>query len=161
MKHWRIWVTLAILAYMGLDLFVWRPLASRNGSVVINRTPVPPLPTLHPDTVAQGEALYQQHCAACHGAQLQGAPDWKTPLADRSYPPPPHDSSGHTWHHPDELLLDITAIGGDPANNSKMPAFKDQLREEQMVAILTFLKSKWGREEREFQWWMTETSKNQ
>lgn len=78
MKRWRIWVALAILAYMGLDLLVWRPLVSRSGPVVSNQTSVPPVPTLHPDTVAQGEALYQQHCAACHGAQLQGASTGKS-----------------------------------------------------------------------------------
>jgi mono/diheme cytochrome c family protein len=160
MKSWRIWLVLAVIAYMGLDLLVWRPFATRSGPVVINQTPVPPVPTLHPDAVAQGEALYQQHCAVCHGAELQGAPDWKKSLADRSYPPPPHDNSGHTWHHPDELLLDITANGGDPATNAKMPAFKDKLSEAQMITILAFIKSKWGREEREFQWWMTATSTN-
>jgi len=160
MKHWRIWVALAILAYMGLDLFVWQPFASRNAPVEINQTPVPPVPTLNREVVAQGEALYQQHCAACHGADRQGAPNWKSPLADRSYPPPPHDSSGHTWHHADDLLLSTTTNGGNPTSNSKMPAFKDKLSQEQMIAILTFIKSKWSREAREFQWWMTATNRN-
>ena len=131
--------------------------ASTGSPVIINETAVPPLPTLNPDRVAQGGQLYAQHCAECHGANLEGAPDWKRALADGSLPPPPHDGSGHTWHHPDLLLISITLNGGDPAYNSKMPAFGDKLTEDEATAILDFVKSKWGKDEREFQWWVTYT----
>lgn len=126
--------------------------------VVINGTAVPPLPTLDASAVAAGERLYGQYCAACHGANLAGAADWKTQLADGSLPPPPHDSSGHTWHHADSLLLSITRDGGDVAANSRMPAFDGQLSDDEISAILTFLKSRWGEEERKFQWWVTVTA---
>jgi mono/diheme cytochrome c family protein len=126
--------------------------------VVINNTPVPPVPTLDSGRVTQGAALYPRYCASCHGSELEGAPEWKKPLADGSFPPPPHDGTGHTWHHPDALLLSIIADGGDPASNSRMPLFKDQLTPDEMTAILGFIKSRWGKEEREFQWWITETS---
>ncbi len=125
--------------------------------VVINETAVPPVPTLNPERVTQGATAYSQQCAACHGATLEGALDWKQSLPDGSFPPPPHDSSGHTWHHPDSLLLAIIADGGDPAFNSKMPAFRDKLTEQERRAVLEFIKSKWGKNEREFQWWMTAT----
>lgn len=141
---------------VGLALLLWRT-PSPSSPVVINDTAVPPVPTLAPDRVARGAMLYAQSCARCHRANLEGAPDWKKSLPDASLPPPPHDRSGHTWHHPDTLLLDIIANGGDPAFNSKMPAFKDKLSEEEMRAILAFIKSKWGKDEREFQWWMTAT----
>ncbi len=78
-----------------------------------------------------------------------------------AYPPPQHDRTGHTWHHPDSLILEITANGGDPTQNSKMPAFKDRLAEDEMESILEFIKRKWGREEREYQWWLTATGKEQ
>jgi len=52
--------------------------------VVINSTAVPPVPTPDPDRVARGAVLYAQHCAACHGANLEGAPDWKKRLLDGS-----------------------------------------------------------------------------
>lgn len=129
--------------------------------VVLNGIAAPPLPTLVPEQVASGKAVYAQFCASCHGANLEGQPNWKEPLADGSLPAPPHDSTGHTWHHPDELLLDITANGGDPKYNSKMPAFQDQLSSEQIVAVLEFIKSQWGREEREYQWWMTTVGSQQ
>jgi mono/diheme cytochrome c family protein len=125
--------------------------------VVINNTAVPPVPTLNPEWVTQGALIYAQQCAACHGANLEGAPDWKKPLPDGTFPPPPHDASGHTWHHPDSLLLTIIADGGDPAYNSKMPPFRDRLTELERRAVLEFIKSSWGRNEAEFQWWMTAT----
>ena len=98
-----------------------------KGQFVINNTPVPPVPTLDPARVSQGAALYAQSCASCHGANLEGAPDWKKSLPDGSLPPPPNDGSGHTWHHSDTVLLDIISSGGDRAYNSKLPAFNDKL----------------------------------
>lgn len=149
-----LWLTLVVLI-LGAAILVYQLPAGANRSVVINQTAVPPLPTLNPEILAQGETLYAQYCAKCHGANLEGAPNWKQRLPDGSLPPPPHDASGHTWHHPDKLLIAITENGGDPADNSKMPAFKDQLSRQRIVAILEFIKSKWEREEREYQWWMT------
>jgi len=145
------------MVFVGVALLFWNTTLSGNAPVVMGGTAVPPVPTLDANAVAEGKALYAQYCATCHGAALQGVPNWKTRLADGSLPPPPHDSSGHTWHHEDSLLLNIIANGGDPKYNSKMPAFKETLTETQMAAILAFLKSAWGREEREFQWWMTAT----
>ena len=157
MTKWR-WFALIIALIVGvlglLSLAVFRS----DSQVVINGTAVPPVPALNADRVAQGQALYAQYCASCHGANLAGAPNWRMTLPDGSLPPPPHDGSGHTWHHADGLLLSIIADGGDPAFNSKMPPFKDKLTEEQARLILDFLKSTWDQEKREFQWWMTATN---
>lgn len=110
---------------------------------------------LDPEAVARGEALYLQYCASCHGVDLSGDPDWKTPGPDGAYPPPPHDSSGHTWHHPDALLLEIIR-DGSPFQPSNMPAFGSVLTDEDITAILEYLKSNWGAEEQEFQRSVTE-----
>lgn len=159
MKRPHFWILLFVLAVsIGATLpLLWRTSLVSN-MVVINNTAVPPVPTLDSDRVNQGARLYARYCAECHGANLEGASDWKRSLPDGSLPPPPHDSSGHTWHHADALLLSIIANGGDPAYNSKMPAFKDKLPEGEMILILDFIKSKWGREESELQWWATVTS---
>jgi mono/diheme cytochrome c family protein len=155
-KNWRLWTILFLLAAIGSDFLFFRSgLFTGERQVVINDIAAPPVPTQNAAEVAKGAALYAQYCATCHGANLEGKPDWKTPLADGSLPSPPHDSTGHTWHHPDEMLITITLNGGNPETNSKMPPFKDQLTRAQAVAILEFIKSKWGREEREYQWWMT------
>jgi cytochrome c5 len=35
------------------------------------------------DQVARGKAVYERHCAACHGAKLEGQPNW-----EERYAPP-------------------------------------------------------------------------
>jgi mono/diheme cytochrome c family protein len=87
----------------------------------------------------EGRELYVTYCASCHGANLQGQPDWKQPLADGTMPAPPHDASGHTWHHADELLFQIIKEGGQGG----MPAFGAQLSDDQIWAVLAYIKSTW------------------
>ena len=155
MKNLQNWlIAFSIIMALAVIYFSWSN-ASANQPVVINQTAVAPLPTLNREKVTQGEVLYAQYCASCHGVDLKGSPMWKELSPDGSLPPPPHDSTGHTWHHTDELLISIIQNGGDPSYNSKMPAFKDKLTEDESLAVLEFIKSKWGREEREFQWWIT------
>ena len=55
--------------------------------------------------IAQGEDLYREYCAACHGADLEGQPDWRSAGPDGVLPAPPHDETGHTWHHPDGVAV--------------------------------------------------------
>lgn len=81
---------------------------------------IPPPPPLDPAQVAQGERLYLQYCAACHKPQGEGDPDWKRPNEDGSFKPPPHTNEGHTWHHGDDLLLDLIA-NGSTFPQSRMP----------------------------------------
>ncbi|MEX2251967.1 MAG: cytochrome c [Acidimicrobiia bacterium] len=105
--------------------------------------------------VARGEDLYQENCASCHRPDLSGDPDWKTPNADGSYPPPPHDSSGHTWHHSDQALLAIIRDGSD-FPQTRMPSFGDKLTDDDIGAILDYFKANWGPEERKYQRQITE-----
>jgi len=114
----------------------------------------PPPPNLDNGRVARGEELYQQNCASCHRADLSGDPNWKTPNPDGSYPPPPHDSSGHTWHHSDQLLLEIIGDGSD-FPESRMPTFSGALTDEEILAIIEYFKANWGQEQRGFQWQVT------
>jgi mono/diheme cytochrome c family protein len=105
-----------------------------------------------------GRALYAEHCAACHGAQLEGAPDWQQRGPDGRFPAPPHDETGHTWHHGDGMLFDYVRRGGqavlddlDVALPSGMPGFGDVLGDTEIEAILAFIRSTWPKEIREFQ----------
>lgn len=102
-----------------------------------------------------GEELYAAHCASCHGANLEGQGNWRTQLPDGAYPAPPHDASGHTWHHPDSQLFEITKFGGQtsapPRFQSAMPAFQDVLSDAEIWAVLEFIKSRWPPKEREAQ----------
>ena len=101
--------------------------------------------------VALGTKVYAQHCAACHGAKLEGQPDWKSRLPNGRLPAPPHDDSGHTWHHADHVLVAIVKNGlvppyATPGYESDMPAFGGKLSDEEMWAVLAFIKSHWSRE---------------
>lgn len=100
------------------------------------------------DVVARGQIVYAQNCASCHGADLKGEPDWRNRDADGYLPAPPHDESGHTWHHSDALLFGITKFGivkyaGDANYKTRMPAYQDVLSDQDIVAVLSYIKSTW------------------
>jgi mono/diheme cytochrome c family protein len=90
----------------------------------------------------------------------EGAADWQIPNTDGTYNPPPHDDSGHTWHHPDQLLIEMIAVGGQ-LPQTRMPGFGDQLTDEQIVGVVEFIKTWWGPEERAFQLEMTLRAANE
>jgi mono/diheme cytochrome c family protein len=105
-------------------------------------------------TVAQGRTLYAEHCAACHGANLEGQPNWQEPLPGGRMPAPPHDASGHTWHHSDRELFLITKEGMSAlvsGYESDMPAFEGVLSDDEIRAVLAFIKSTWPSRERQYQ----------
>jgi mono/diheme cytochrome c family protein len=100
------------------------------------------------DVTALGHKVYVQHCAACHGGRLQGQPNWRERDAAGRLPAPPHDASGHTWHHPDAVLFRITRDGVAKAANlqgydSAMPAYDGVLTDAEIVAVLSWIKSQW------------------
>ncbi|WP_375255447.1 c-type cytochrome [Yoonia sp.] len=104
----------------------------------------------YPVDLVAGEELYIQSCAACHGTNLEGQADWRSPGADGRLPAPPHDETGHTWHHPDSLLFNYTKLGGKEALaaqgmdfDSGMPGFGEILSDEEIWNILAYIKSTW------------------
>lgn len=108
--------------------------------------------------LAQGGQLYQDYCASCHGANLEGQPDWRSPGPDGVLPAPPHDETGHTWHHSDSVLFDYTKLGGEAALAAQgvdfasgMPGFGDQLSDNQIRNILAYIKSTWPARQRQVQ----------
>ena len=98
--------------------------------------------------VTLGASVYRDHCAICHGANLEGQPEWKSRKPDGRLPAPPHDQTGHTWHHSDDILFRITKGGLNPplapaGYQSDMPAFGGVLTDEQIWAVLAYIKSRW------------------
>jgi mono/diheme cytochrome c family protein len=97
--------------------------------------------------VAAGEAIYRAQCANCHGANLEGQPDWRNRLPTGRLPAPPHDESGHTWHHPDDVLFKIVKEG--PAFyttlgvETDMPGFQGTLSDQDIAAVISYIKSRW------------------
>ena len=99
------------------------------------------------EQVALGRRVYGEQCAACHGDKLQGQPNWKKRLPTGGLPAPPHDASGHTWHHPDQVLFDVTRHGGGrfaPAGfKSNMPGFAEALDNAEIWAVLAYIMRSW------------------
>jgi mono/diheme cytochrome c family protein len=113
-----------------------------------------------PEQIARGAALYAETCASCHGANLEGAPDWRRRNADGRMPAPPHDETGHTWHHSDRDLFNITQLGVSgvlPGYASDMPAYRDVLSDAEIIAVLAFIKSTWPERQRAAQARITES----
>lgn len=114
---------------------------------------------------AQGEVLYGEYCASCHGANLEGQPDWQSPGPDGRLPAPPHDETGHTWHHPDSVLFQYTKLGGRETLalqgvefDSGMPGFEGQLSDQEIWTILAYIRSTWPERARAAQAARTEAS---
>jgi mono/diheme cytochrome c family protein len=105
-------------------------------------------------TGSTGKALYAQNCASCHGVNLEGQPDWMRRKPDGRLPAPPHDRTGHTWHHSDRQLFIITKAGLQalaPGYESDMPAFEHTLSDEQIIQILHYIVSTWPEREQAYQ----------
>ena len=97
--------------------------------------------------VTLGQNIYSENCASCHGVDLEGQENWQKRDDEGYLPAPPHDERGHTWHHPDEYLFLMTKYGIEKIIGkkylNKMPAYKDILTDKEIIAVLSFIKSKW------------------
>ncbi|MBT3703128.1 MAG: cytochrome c [Alphaproteobacteria bacterium] len=100
--------------------------------------------------VRLGKKVYAVNCASCHGDKLQGQINWQQRNANGNLPAPPHNETGHTWHHNDKLLFDLTKkglkviAGADYKTN--MPTYEDILSDQEIIAVLSFIKSTWPEE---------------
>ena len=139
---------LAPLAWVGLAL-VGLAAAACGGS-----------PTADP--AEPGRQLYLNNCAACHGSAGEGQDDWQQRNPDGSFRAPPHGPAGHTWHHADGLLFRVVRDGGTDIPSlgvkSGMPAFGDRLSDDQIVAIIDYLRTLWEPDGREFQAQVTDNT---
>lgn len=101
--------------------------------------------------LTNGQTLYAEHCASCHGAKLEGQPNWRTPDENGVLPAPPQDETGHTWHHDNQLLFEYTQLGGEEALAARgvtgfasgMPGFGDTLSDDDIWDILAYIRSTW------------------
>lgn len=95
----------------------------------------------------RGQEVYVNQCAGCHGIDLQGQTGWQIRDKDGFLPAPPHDETGHTWHHSDTLLFSMTKYGiqhlAGESYKSRMPAYQGVLSDGEIIAVLSYIKSKW------------------
>ena len=108
---------------------------------------------LRPDDpvfVKMGKKVYLVQCASCHGVTLEGQVGWQDTMVDGMRLAPPHDKSGHTWHHPDEMLFNLTKYGFKAMINDdykvSMPVYDGILSDEEIIASLSYIKSTWPKE---------------
>ena len=101
-------------------------------------------------TPRTGQDTFATTCAACHGVNGEGQPNWHIPREDGTLPAPPLNGDGHTWHHGDGLLYRIVSEGGSflevpSVSNFKsgMPSFREQLSHDELVAVITYVKTLW------------------
>jgi len=105
------------------------------------------------EQIELGAKVFATNCASCHGVQAQGlVEDWQTPLDDGSYPAPPLNGTGHAWHHDMPVLLEIVQQGG-ALYEGKMPAFAEQLQEDEQLAAIVWFQSLWSDET--YRIWLT------
>jgi mono/diheme cytochrome c family protein len=132
-------VALIMVGVVAINIFAGR----RPSTTTINR-----MDARNTELVAQGQRIYVAQCASCHGANLEGQASWQERRADGSMPAPPHDESGHTWHHSDALLFEIVKNGGQasspPGYKNGMPAFGGTLSDTEIWAVLSYIKSTWS-----------------
>ncbi|MBE2270178.1 MAG: cytochrome c [Anaerolinea sp.] len=132
-----------------------------HGEAVSDGSPIQILDRSFTETeIAQGQVVYTQYCAACHGVDGQGQfPE--APLVPDStgrLGAPPHNETGHTWHHSDVLLIRYVTEGGfsDPTRFYTMPPFGDILTDEQILQVVAYIKTMWTDEQRASQRQLTE-----
>ncbi len=111
-----------------------RVISTLSGSAIVRKE--------DPELVRKGEAVFRRHCAACHGRQAEGAPDWRRRGEDGFYPPPPLNGTGHAWHHPTAMLRDMIR-NGSPPGQGRMPAWGDKLSAEEIDAVIAWFQSLW------------------
>lgn len=134
-----------VAACGGAAVAAWLAYASLRGESGPIR-----IDTADRELVKLGKAVYAAQCASCHGAALEGQPDWRSRLPDGTLPAPPHDEGGHTWHHPDHVLFRIVEQGGQAVAptgfKSGMPGFGGTLSDREIAASLAYIKSRWPEE---------------
>ncbi len=139
---------IALIAVGGAALIGAALYAFTNGSAETDRV------VLHdsdPAIVSLGASVYEANCASCHGADLEGQANWRSPDEDGRLPAPPHDQTGHTWHHDGDTLFRLTKYGvgaliNDPDYASNMPIYDGVLSDEEIIAVLSYIKSTWPEE---------------
>lgn len=106
--------------------------------------------------IIRGKVVSDKFCSLCHGKNLEGQPNWRQRKDDGKLPAPPLNGTGHTWHHADKLLFGIIKEGvvppyGPPNYKTDMPAWGTTLSDEDIWAVIAYIKSRWPAEAQKIQ----------
>lgn len=87
-----------------------------------------------------GAAVYAALCVACHQANGKGLPGVFPPLAESEWVLGNEATAAAIVLHGITGTLTVKGV----AYNGAMPAFKDQLNDEQVAAVLSYVRAQWG-----------------
>ena len=90
---------------------------------------------------AEGENLYGQHCASCHGQQGTGLGAFP-PLAGSEWVTGDPDTAIRILLHGLQGRIEVDGR----SYNNVMPAFGRRLSDEEVAALLSYIRSSWGNE---------------
>jgi mono/diheme cytochrome c family protein len=97
--------------------------------------------------VSHGALVYLDNCASCHGAKLEGQPDWQHVNVNGRLPAPPLNGTGHGWRHSDAELFHMIKFSvlaeAGPGYQTDMPAFEKTLSDADIQAVVAFIRSRW------------------
>ena len=85
------------------------------------------------DLFQQGQKVFEDNCAHCHRAQRRGAPR-----------PPFRPTTGTRLSSGDPEPVIATVLNGRKGSLGQMPAWKDTLDDQQIAAVITYIRQAWS-----------------
>ena len=89
-----------------------------------------------PELVAQGQTIFNETCAVCHGPNGEG--DVGSPL----------NGSAHAWHHVDKQLISFVSDG---IPGTAMAGHGEHLTDQEIGAVISFIKTWWTPQQQNMQ----------
>ena len=147
-------MTRLVLLLTGLLLLAGCGTAAPAPSIQLVAPEDLPTRTFTNPALAEGQYLYNYHCGHCHGYDGEGQLSASIPQARELglHLVPPQDSTGHTWEHPDHLLIRVVEDGiPNPLMQFPMPSYKGVLSEQEIRNILSYIRLWWTEPQRAHQ----------
>ena len=84
------------------------------------------------DLVKQGKEIFEENCAQCHRSNGKGLPGTF----------PAHDGNPFVTGDPTPVIA--TVLNGRKGHLGQMPTWKDQLNDQQIAAVVTYIRQAWS-----------------
>lgn len=95
------------------------------------------------EAITRGAAVFQAHCAECHGPQAQGHPGWGYDDGAKLILSPPLDGNGNTWKRSRQEMVEMIKTGVRRGNTPVMPSWEGRLSDQQIEDAITWFQALW------------------